>query len=151
MEQTFRGVIVISVAFSPSQLPRNFVQMQSIVIGILLNPLTSPYFGGLWEASVKFYKQHLKWVIWIPTLTFEEMSTLVSRIETILNSRPITPQSSDLNDFRSLTPGNIVVGAPIVLIPEPDLTTIPSNYLYHWQFLSSLHQSFWTKWASEYL
>jgi len=47
-------------------------------------PSASPHFGGLWEASVKSVQHHLKWCIGIHTLTFEEMSTLLCRIEACL-------------------------------------------------------------------
>lgn len=115
------------------------------------NPPASPHFGGLWEAAVKSCKYHLKRVIGNQMLTFEEMATLVSRIEAILNSRPITPQSSSPHDLNPLTPGHFLVGGPIVTIPEPDLTPIPINRLRRWQLLTLFHQSFWNRWTSEYL
>jgi len=55
------------------------------------NPPALPHFRELWEAAVKSRKYHLKCVIGTQMLTFEEMATLVSWIEAILNSRPITP------------------------------------------------------------
>ena len=84
-------------------------------------------------------------------LTFEEMATLVSRIEAILNSRPITPQSSSPHDLNPLTPGHFLIGGPIVTIPEPDVITTPMSRLRRWQLLTQFHQSFWARWASEYL
>jgi len=93
----------------------------------------------------------MKRVIGLQKLTFEEMTTLVSRIEAILNSRPITPQSSDPNDLQPLTPGHFLIGHPLVAIPEPDLTSHPFNRLRRWQLLSSFHQSFWKRWSAEYL
>jgi len=63
-------------------------------------------------------------------LTFEEMVTLTSRFETLLNSRPITPLSADPNDYRALTPGHFLIGHPIVEIPEKDIIIdIPQNRL----------------------
>jgi len=123
----------------------------AIVCNWHFNPPASPHFGGLWEAAVKSCKYHLKRVIGIQMLTFEEMATLGSRIEAILNSRPITPQSSSPHDLNPLTPGHFLVGGPIVTIAEPDLTTTPMNRLRRWQLLTLFHQSFWTRWAAEYL
>lgn len=85
------------------------------------------------------------------TLTFEELNTIASRIEPILNSRPITPQSTDPHDLSPLTSGHFLIGAPLVAIPEPDLTACSINRLRRWQLLSFLHQSFWTRWTAEYL
>jgi len=112
---------------------------------------TSPHFGGLWEAAMKSCKYHLRRMIGTQILTFEEMATLVSRIEAILNSRAITPQSSSPLDLNPLTPGHFLVGGPLVTIAEPDLTTTPMNRLRRWQLFTLFHQSFWTRWASEYL
>lgn len=115
------------------------------------NPPAAPHFGGLWEAAVKSTKFHLKRVIGIQTLTFEEMATCTHRIEALLNSRPVMPQSTDPHDLRALTPGDFLIGCPLVAIPEPQVTSTPINRLTRWQLLNQIHQSFWKRWSSEYL
>lgn len=55
------------------------------------NPPGVPHFGGLWKAAIKSVKHHLKHVLGMQVLTYEEMTTLITRIEGILNSRPLTP------------------------------------------------------------
>ncbi|XP_060855180.1 uncharacterized protein LOC132932844 [Metopolophium dirhodum] len=115
------------------------------------NPPAAPHFGGLWEAAVKSMKTHLKRVIGTQLLTFEEMCTITRRIEAILNSRPITPLSSDPNDLRVLTPGHFLTGEPLVTLPDHDVTQIPMNHLNRWQLLDQFHQSLWKRWSSEYL
>lgn len=52
-------------------------------------PPSSPHFGGLWEAGVKSVKFHLRRVIGATILTFEEMYTVLTQIEAVLNSRPL--------------------------------------------------------------
>lgn len=69
-------------------------------------PPESPHLGGLWEAAIKSAKHHLNIVTRNVRLTFEEFSTLLTEIEAILNSRPISPASSDPNDVQPLTPGH---------------------------------------------
>jgi hypothetical protein len=69
------------------------------------NPPGAPHFGGLWEAAIKSTKTHLKKVVGAQVYTIEEMTTLVTRIEGVLNSRPLQPLSSDPNDLDALTPG----------------------------------------------
>ncbi|GFW58740.1 integrase catalytic domain-containing protein [Trichonephila clavipes] len=52
-------------------------------------PPRAPSFGGLWEASVKSIKYHLKRVVSGSNLTYEEFLTVCIQIEGILNSRPL--------------------------------------------------------------
>ncbi|GFT33024.1 DUF5641 domain-containing protein [Trichonephila clavipes] len=69
-------------------------------------PPRSPNFGGLWESCVKFVKYHLRRVVGNARLTYEELSTALAQIEAVLKSRPISPLSSDPNDYQDLTPGH---------------------------------------------
>jgi hypothetical protein len=70
-------------------------------------PPSSPYMGGIWEAGVKSFKSHFKKVVGSLLSTAEEMHTLLTLIESCLNSRPITLMSSDPNDLEPLTAGHI--------------------------------------------
>ncbi|GBM57690.1 hypothetical protein AVEN_222540-1 [Araneus ventricosus] len=71
--------------------------------------------------------------------------------EGILNSRPLTPLSSDEDNFDVLTPGRFLIGRPISSIPEPFLTDINENRLSRWQRTTKVVQLIWKKWKSDYL
>jgi len=114
------------------------------------HPPAAPHFGGLWEAAIKSSKFNIKYVIGTQILMFEELLTLVTRIEGILNSRPLTPVLSDPNDLVQLTPGHFLIGQPLHALPEIDLTKVPLNRLTRWQLIRQCHQSFWKRWAKEY-
>lgn len=85
-------------------------QSQEFQINWHFIPAYSPHFGGLWEAGVKSAKHHLKRVAGTSHLTYEEMYTLLVQIETVLNSRPLSPLSSDPSDPNPLTPADFLIG-----------------------------------------
>lgn len=114
-------------------------------------PPNSPHWGGLWEAGIKSTKFHLRRTAGNRTLTFEQMSTLLCQIEAILNSRPISPISSDPNDISYLTPNHFLIGEIMRDIPEHDIINIPDNRLKIWQYCQKQKQIFWKRWSSDFL
>ncbi|XP_076650259.1 uncharacterized protein LOC143357625 [Halictus rubicundus] len=114
-------------------------------------PPRSPHFGGLWEAAVKSFKHHVRRVIGNELLTFEQFNTFIIEVEAILNSRPLTPLSTDPNDLCALTPGHFLIGSALNTVPELDFSETPSNKLSTWQHLQKIKRDFWTRWHKEYL
>lgn len=114
-------------------------------------PPGSPHMGGLWEAGVKSFKTHFRKVVGPFKYTFEEFSTLLSRIESCLNSRPISPMSEDPMDLNALTPGHFLIGSPLLAPPEPKFINQPMSYINRWQRLRSIQQQFCHRWKNEYL
>ncbi|XP_026730718.1 uncharacterized protein LOC113495917 [Trichoplusia ni] len=111
-------------------------------------PAYSPHFGGIWEAGVKSAKYHLKRVAGNTPLTFEELATLFTQIEAILNSRPLSPLSSDPNDTNPLTPGHFLIGRPLMSVPSlPVNTARPNRY----ELIEKTRQQFWKRWSREFI
>jgi len=77
--------------------------------------------GGLWETGVKSFKTFFYKSTATRKYTFEELSTLLARIEACLNSRPLSPMSEDPTDLLALTPGHFLVGGPLLSIVEPEV------------------------------
>lgn len=114
-------------------------------------PAHSPHFGGLWEAGIKSSKYHLKRVIGNAILTFEELCTLLVQVEATLNSRPISPLSSDPNDLQPLSPAHFLIGRPLTSLPDPDVTHIKDSRLTVFQRIQQFHQNLWKRWSLEYI
>ncbi|XP_055918523.1 uncharacterized protein LOC129950618 [Eupeodes corollae] len=112
-------------------------------------PPRSPHFGGLWESAVKSAKSLLIRSCNPFSLTFEELTTVAAEIEAILNSRPLTPLTSDPSDEQVLTPGHLIIGSPLTSFEEPNITNI--SRLNRWQQLTSIRQHFWKRWSREYI
>lgn len=134
---------------------KNFVgaekelSLQGIEIKFI--PPYSPHFGGIWEAGVKACKFHLRRVVGMANLTYEEFNTVLVQIEGILNSRPITPLSSDPDDFLPLTPGHFLVGRPLTAPAYEDITDRKTSLLSRYHRVEQLRQHFWSRWSKEYV
>lgn len=98
-------------------------------------------------------KHHLKRVVGDRPLVLEEFSTVLARIEAVLNSRPLGPISSNPSDgFDYLTPGHFLVGAPLVLSrSEEDKLKDTINFNSRWQLITRCVQDFWKRWSREYI
>ena len=101
-------------------------------------PAFSPHMGGLWEAGVKSVKTHLRTVLELKVLTFEELYTVLTEIEMCLNSRPLTEMSSDPADLEPLTPAHFLISALPSFLPETSLLERADNYLNRWHWLKNL-------------
>jgi len=114
-------------------------------------PPAAPHFGGKWEAGVKSVKFHLKRIMGDALLTYEEFSTLLTQIEAILNSRPLTSCTDDPEDLNVLTPGHFLMGCAPTTVPEPSLETVQISHLSRWQLIRQMTERFWARWSKECL
>ncbi|CAK1589478.1 unnamed protein product [Parnassius mnemosyne] len=114
-------------------------------------PPQAPHFGGLWEAGVKSIKYHLRRILGNCNLTYEELNTVLVQIEGVLNSRPLTPLSTDPDDLLPLTPGHFLIGRPITSLPSQNYEEVPSSRLSRYQRIQQLRQHFSRRWSKEYL
>ncbi|XP_051171916.1 uncharacterized protein LOC127288483 [Leptopilina boulardi] len=115
------------------------------------SPPRSPHFGGLWEAAVKSFKYHFHRTVGNTLFSYEELYTYVTEIEAILNSRPITPLSSDPKDLNALSPSHFLIGDLLTTLPNQDLSHIQQNRLSSWQHIQFIKQHLWKRWSKEYL
>ncbi|XP_062549772.1 uncharacterized protein LOC134214408 isoform X2 [Armigeres subalbatus] len=82
------------------------------------NPPKASHFGGLWEAAIFSAQKHFIRIVGPHKLAYDDMETLLSQIESCLNSRPIAPLSDDPSDYDPLTPGHFLVGTALKTVPQ---------------------------------
>lgn len=107
----------------------------------------SPHFNGLAEAAVKSAKWHMRKVLHSTRLTYDEMGTVVAEIEAILNSRPLTPMSTNPNDLQPLTAGQFLIGSPLKCIDDRQISDTSKTR--QWYKLVELKNQFWERWSRE--
>lgn len=114
-------------------------------------PAYSPHFGAIWEAAVKSTKYLLRRVLSLSHLTYEELSTCLYQIEAILNSRPLTPLSTDPSDLSYLSPSHFLIGRPLTSVPRPEFNDRNIESLQRFHRIEKLRQHFWQRFANEYV
>ncbi len=96
-------------------------------------PPRALHFGGLWEAAVRSMKTLLRKNLQPHALRFEELYTLLTDVEAILNSRPITPLHADeVKDCNYLTAGHFLIGRPLIAPPTAQPPTGKTTNLHRW-------------------
>lgn len=115
------------------------------------SPPLAPHFNGLAESAIRSVKHHIRRVVGESTLTFEELTTVLSKIEACLNSRPLYPMTNDPEDCDVLTPGHFLIGEPTSTIPQRNVLDCKESLLTRWQLTHQMVQRFWKRWSSEYL
>ncbi|XP_055714973.1 uncharacterized protein LOC129809183 [Phlebotomus papatasi] len=125
--------------------------LSTLEVQWVFQPPRAPHHGGLWEAAVRSCKYHLKRILGQTPLNYEEMCTVLCQVEAVLNSRPIIPVSSSVDDPPYITPGHFLLGAPPAQLPDPTLYHLPINHLDRWQLCQKLQQDFTKRWKKEYL
>ena len=108
----------------------------------------SPWRGGFWGRLIQMLKRSMRKILQKNKLTYEELQTLVSEIEGIINAHPLCNIFDDSPDT-VITPSHLIYGRNLLTeIPADDAK---NNYSKRFRHLQSLIQRFWNKWSSEYL
>ncbi|XP_070170745.1 uncharacterized protein [Polyergus mexicanus] len=142
----------LTVAYRLAIRDPNFLNLTATdkVMWNFISP-SAPHFSGLWEAGVRSVKTHLRRVLGYHMLTYEEFSTLLSRIKTCLNSRPIAPLSNTLENYECFTPGHFLIGSALTVNPGPSLLNLNENRSSGWQLVRHVTERFWKLWGNDYV
>jgi transposase InsO family protein len=107
--------------------------------------------GGVYEAIVKLMKHHLVRLCAYRSFVFEQLVTILCKAEAVVNSRPLTPLSDDVDDFRVLTPAHFLLGRSLIAKPERNFIPLPTNRLNTYNEIQQIEQKFWDCWYHDYL
>ena len=133
---------------------KKYIQNEGIYWEFILE--RSPWWGGFWERLVQSVKRPLRKILKKSNITYEELLTITTEIEGVINSRPLCYlNSDDLSEI--VTPSHLLYGRRILSkssdrsnssnIQEETVQSI-SKRLKH---LKRLIDNFKTRWSREYL
>ena len=123
-------------------------------------PKRAPWFGGFWERLIGLTKSTLEKILGRTHATLESLQTIFVEVEGLLNDRPLTYVSSDLDDLEPITPSHLLYGRRIIPLPHCTVEDEEINDP-NFQGVSELRQRargqamvikhFWSRWKNEYL
>ena len=152
--KTFKSASkIIHRVFDRPEVTRHFNDLR---VQWTFNLERAPWWGGIFERMVKSVKRCLKKSVGRASLTYDELSTLVTEIEAVLNSRPLTYVSMD--DLEEpLTPSHLMLGYRVLSLPDPPSTDDPdynesaTDLTRRMKHLLRTSEKFWKRWKREYL
>ena len=118
----------------------------------------APWWGGIFERLVKSTKRCLRKVIGTARLSYDELLTVVTEVEAVLNSRPLTYVSSEDME-EPLTPSHLMIGYRVMSLPDPptvdsddpNFDESPDSLKGRFKHLLIVTKRFWNRWRKEYL
>ena len=114
------------------------------------NPPAAPWWGGFFERMVQQVKRCLRKILFRARVTYDEMATVLTEVENILNNRPLTCTFNEMSEEEMLTPNHLLYGRRLVGVNEnTDHVTTDINVRH--EYLETLITHFWNRWYKEYL
>lgn len=75
------------------------------------------WWGGMWERLVRSVKTCLRKVIGKSSLSYEEIETILTEVEAVINSRSITFTHTSSDEPVPLTPSHFLIGQHLTTLP----------------------------------
>ena len=118
--------------------------------------------GGFYERLIGMVKRSLKKSIGRCLLDIEELTTVITEVEAVINSRPVTYVYNELEEGSPLTPAHLLCGKRLISIPDvpkrnevddPDFVpnATKKELSRRLKIRNRNMKTFWSCWRKEYL
>ncbi|XP_059046033.1 uncharacterized protein LOC131841729 [Achroia grisella] len=114
-------------------------------------PPGAPEMGGSWERMIRTVKTALRVILKERAPHPDTLATLLAEVEGLVNSRPITHVSSDLNYPEALTPNHFLIGTSSTSPCFGKYNDTDLQLRKRWRVAQRLADMFWARWLKEYL
>ena len=134
--------------WNQNQIHEFFLQQE---IKWTFNPPAASHHGGVWERCIRTVRKVMKALLNQQVLDDEGLSTLMCKVESIVNSRPITKVSDDAKDLNALTPSHLLLLRAGTTIPPGVFSKDDNHSCRRWHQIQYLSNVFWRRRMREYL
>jgi hypothetical protein len=114
------------------------------------NAPAASHTGGVWERMIRTTRKILRALVGNSLLDHETLTTVLCKVEKIINDRPLVKASSDPNDLEAFTPSTL-------LLLRQNSSVSPLSTPTHFKLrdrrkaVQEIADSFWKRWIAEYL
>ena len=85
-------------------------------------------------------------------LHWDELLTVLTSVEAVMNSRPIAIiDTLPMDGVNPLTLGHFLIGTPLCALPSVQEKQTKVTSLRRWNLVQRLKSDFWNRWRSNYL
>ena len=112
---------------------------------------TSPWMGGAWESLVKLTKRALRTVTKSRPVYEDQLITILTEVESSINSRPLTSVSDDIDDLSTLTPNHFLRGKSMMNQGSNMIDDKEINSKRKWKAVEAITNMYWKRFVKEYL
>lgn len=106
-------------------------------------PPYGPEMAGVWESQIKVMKSFIKKMAKVENLVLEEFSTLICRVQGMMNSRPLYPCSDQPSDELALTPQHFLTLRAMMPTLADEVQFDRSPVTKRWLEVKKLIAHFW--------
>jgi len=114
------------------------------------NPPMASHVGGVFETCIRLCRRHLRHLLGEQRISDESLSTIITEVEFLVNSRPLYPNSDSPDDLVALTPNDLLVVKPMEGLP-PGVFDDHDQYRKRWRQIQYMVDVFWRRYIREYL
>ena len=112
-----------------------------------LNPPSGSHHGGVWERLIRTIRRLLKALLNEQVVDDEGFRTFMCEVEGIMNARPITTVSDDMNDADALMPNHLLIARPNQTLPPGVFKREDVYSKRRWRKIQYLADIFWKQWT----
>ena len=117
----------------------------------IFNPPSGSHHGGVWERLIRTIRRLLKALLKEQVVDDEGFRTFMCEVEGIMNARPITTVSDDINDPDALTPNHLLIARSNQSLPPGVFKKEDVYSKRRWRQTQYLADIFWRRWTREYI
>ncbi|XP_058838120.1 uncharacterized protein LOC131693879 [Topomyia yanbarensis] len=117
----------------------------------VFNPPSAPHMGGSWERLIRTVKKNLMATLPSRKPSDEILRSLLTEIESTVNSRPLTHVPIDDDSAPALTPNHFLLGSSSGVKPLITMDDSGSALRQNWRVSQVVANQFWKRWVTDYL